>query len=795
MYKKRIMNRKIILLLSLVSSSYFFAQSIEGTVTDLQNKPAPETEVLIIKADTKFSAITDENGMFKIPLKEDGNYILEIIRDGVKTNSENITVKGNSKKNIKLKEVPVEKKIEGVTLTARKKLFERKVDRLVFNVENSVASQGIDAVEALAKTPMVRATDDAISIAGKSNVAVMINDRLLNLNGQELINYLKTIRSDDILKIEVITTPPAKYEAEGKSGLINIILKKNTNLGWNGSLQTSGSYYGGRPATSTRSGTTFNYQGDKLSVTGNLSIGDNYWENRSYNYLTGTTDNNYWKTNSTSSNNYRYKGGGLKGEYKINDKNLVGINYNYSFSNPLEQGESKANIFDKDGYLDVFSDYSNRNRRKVHNASAFYDVKLDSSGSKLSLTANVMLNNSNARNFYNTITSDEVSTFANPISKYRIYSGQADLEKTFGKVKTEAGLKYTKIKNDSEFNFFNIEDDQYILNTKRTNTFFYNEQNYAAYASASFKINDKLDAKAGLRYEYTTLKGISMNDDSSAKIKYGKLFPTAYISYKPNENNAFSLNYSRRISRPYFGNLNPFKFYVSEFEYSTGNPYLLPSFSDNFEFGYVLNNNFNVTLYYNYNKDNWDRIQVVEGKSKYSIVKNFYNQDQAGINISYNYNKLKWMESNIFVNGYYAKTKSYDPTAVAAAAGYSANFNVDNNFFLNKSKTLTLMLGLWSNLPNRDGNTYYYANASVYTGMKLNLMEKKLLINLYVNDLLNTNRNKGIEYYPNYDVEYFNKGITRNIYLSVTYKFGNNNVKGATKEVKFEESSRAGGGN
>ncbi|MCT2407766.1 TonB-dependent receptor [Chryseobacterium antibioticum] len=788
------MNRKIILLLSLVSSSYFFAQSIEGTVTDLQNKPAPETEVLITKANTKFSAITDENGIFKIPLKEDGNYILELIKDGVKTNSETITVKGNSKKDIQLKEAPVEKKIEGVTLTAKKKLFERKVDRLVFNVENSVASQGIDAVEALAKTPMVRATDDAISIAGKSNVAVMINDRLLNLNGQELINYLKTIRSDDILKIEVITTPPSKYEAEGKSGLINIVLKKNANLGWNGSFQTSGSYYGGRPTTSTRSGATFNYQGDKLSVTGNLSIGDNYWENRSYNYLTGTTDNNYWKTNSTSSNNYRYKGGGLKGEYKINDKNLVGINYNYSFSNPLEQGESKANIFDKEGYLDVFSNYSNKNRRNVHNATAFYDVKLDSLGSKLSVTANMMLNNSNARNFYNTITSDQVSTFANPVSKYRIYSGQADLEKTFGKVKTEAGLKYTKIKNDSEFNFFNIEDEQYILNTKRTNTFFYNEQNYAAYASASFKINDKLDAKAGLRYEYTTLEGISMNDDSSAKIKYGKLFPTAYISYKPNENNAFSLNYSRRISRPYFGNLNPFKFYVSEFEYSTGNPYLLPSFSDNFEFGYVLNNNFNVTLYYNYNKDNWDRIQIVEGKSKYSIVKNFYNQDQAGINISYNYNKLKWMESNIFVNGYYAKTKSYDPTAIAAPEGYSANFNVDNNFFLNKSKTLTLMLGLWSNLPNRDGNTYYYANASVYTGMKLNLMDKKLLINLYVNDLLNTNRNKGIEYYPNYDVEYFNKGITRNIYLSVTYKFGNNNVKGATKEVKFEESSRAGGG-
>ncbi len=137
---------------------------------------------------------------------------------------------------------------------------------MVFNVENSVASQGIDAVEALAKTPMVRATDDAISIAGKSNVAIMVNDRLLNLSGQEMINYLKTLRSDDIAKIEVITTPPAKYEAEGKSGLINIVLKKNTSLGWNGSLQTSGSYYWNRPAVSTRSGASFNYQGKKLSI-------------------------------------------------------------------------------------------------------------------------------------------------------------------------------------------------------------------------------------------------------------------------------------------------------------------------------------------------------------------------------------------------------------------------------------------------------------------------------------------------------------------------------------------------
>lgn len=790
------MNRKIVFLLSLISSSFIFAQSVEGSITDKDNKPVSETEVLITRNDIKFSAITDEKGLFRIPLKENGDYLLEIIKDGVKTSSEKITVNGNHRKDIQIKETPVvEQKIEGVSITAKKKLFERKVDRLVFNVENSVASQGIDAIEALAKTPMVKTSDDAISIAGKSNVAVMINDRLLNLNGQELINYLKTLRSDDILKIEVITTPPAKYDAEGKSGLINIILKKNANLGWNGSLQTSGNYFWGRTTVSTRSGATFNYQGEKLSLSTNLSLGDNYWYYTIYNYLTGTTNNNYWNRDSQNLNNYKYKGGNVKAEYKINDKNLIGINYNYSHSNPLEVGKSTSERFNEKGVLNILSDFSNRNSRDVHNATAFYEAKLDSTGGKLNLTANMMLNNSNARNFSNTITSETISTMANPISKYRIYSGQADLEKTFGKIKTEAGLKYTKIKNDSEFNFFNINNGQYDLNTDRTNTFFYNEENYAVYASANFKISEKWDAKAGLRYEYTTLEGVSMNDNTSAKIKYGKLFPTAYISYKPNENHSFSFNYSRRISRPYFGNLNPFKYYTSEYEYSTGNPYLLPSFSDNFEFGYVLKNSLNFTLYYNYNKDNWDKIQMVDGNYRYTVARNFYNEDQAGINISYNYNKLKWLESTIFLNGFYAKSKSYDPAISPAPAGYSANLNIDNNFFLNKEKTVTFMLGLWGSLPNRNGNTYYYTNASLYTGLKLAFMDKKLLLNFYLNDILNTNREKGIEYYPTYNIDYQYKGITRNVHLSLTYKFGNNNVKGATKQVKFEESNRAGGGN
>ena len=782
--------KKVLLLFCCTASVIAFAQSIQGKISGKDTAGLQDAEIVATKNEKKVSAIADEKGKFTLQLPENGNYLLEVFRDGEKLYSSEMDIQGDVTKEIQVKEPEItEQKVEGVVLNGRKKLVERKIDRLVFNVENSVASQGIDGIEALAKTPMIRATDSGISIAGKSNVAVMVNDRLLNLSGEELINYLKTLRSDDIQKIEVITTPPARYEAEGKSGLINIILKKNTSLGWNGSVQTSGSYYWGRPTVSARQGASFNYQGEKLSVSANASVNNNFWEMDYFTHNSG--ENSFWNTDSHALNNYRYKGGNVKSEYKINDKNLIGLSYNYGHSKVAENGDNSTKILDESGYREFLSNARNLNRRNVHNATVFYDLKLDSLDSKLNISANLMDNRSNASNYYNTITSEVSSTYINPINRYKIYSGQADLEKNFTKIKTEAGLKYTKINNNSDFNFFDILNGNLIANTGRSNSFIYNEQNFAAYASASYKISEKWDAKLGLRYEYTTLKGVSPQENLTSEKEYGKFFPTAYVNYKPGENHSFSLNYSRRINRPYFGALNPFRYYTSDYEYSTGNPYLLPSFTDNLELSYVLKNNFTTTLYYNHNKDNFDRIQRIEDGYKYSINMNFYDEDQAGISINYNFNKLKWLESNLFATGYYSKSKSFIPDTVAELNGSGANFNMDNTFFMNKNKTFSLILGVWGDVPNRSGNTRYEKNYSVYSGMKLSFLEKNLLINVYVNDIFNTNISNGTEYYQNFSSAYSYKGITRNAYVSVTYKFGNNNVKGATKQVKFEEQSRA----
>ncbi|GEN68417.1 carboxypeptidase-like regulatory domain-containing protein [Chryseobacterium rhizosphaerae] len=215
-----------------------FSQSITGKITQTGHEVS-YVEVIAVKGEKKQTVISDEKGNYSLKLLEKGNYHIQLIQEGVEVFNKDITVSGDLKQDFFI-EKKKEQQIEGVSLTARKKLIERKADRLVFNVANSIASQGMDGADALATTPLVKIDDNTgVSIVGKNGVAVMVNDRILNFSPTELVTYLKSLRSENIEKIEVITSPPAKYEAQGNSGLINIVLKKNQNLGWSGSFTTS----------------------------------------------------------------------------------------------------------------------------------------------------------------------------------------------------------------------------------------------------------------------------------------------------------------------------------------------------------------------------------------------------------------------------------------------------------------------------------------------------------------------------------------------------------------------------
>ncbi|KMQ65842.1 TonB-dependent receptor [Chryseobacterium angstadtii] len=681
-----------------------------------------------------------------------------------------------------------EKQIEGVTLTAKKKMIERKADRLIFNVSNSVASQGMDGAEALAATPLLKVDDNSgVSIAGKNGVAVMINERIVNISGSELVTYLKSLRSENIEKIEVITTPPAKYEAQGNSGLINIVLKKNQNLGWSGSLTTSLQQ---QTYTGFSNSATVNYQNEKLRSSLKLRHYD--YQKRSYeNYTIEGADG------LKSSDNRRDFGDGLGAnlsvDYQIGAKSNIGFIYDYGFGHSNMDIENTSRYFQNGNFTNNLSTYAeHRAKNRQQTASAYYDLKFGKLDHKLSITGNYFSNIPESLIDFTTTESDGDSFVVKTPSRvdYKIYSGQADLTLPYQFAKMETGIKFTNFDNNSDISYQNLNNGNFITDPLKSNVFEYNEKNYAAYLSFEKSFSEKWSAKAGIRYEYSTVNGNSLTSGQLTENSYGKFFPTAYVSYKSNENHTFSLNYSKRINRPGFRAINPYRWYININSYFTGNPLLKPSVNHNFEFSHIYKGKLSTSAYFQRTVEAFGQLANLKGENRISTFENYYNQNSMGVTFNYYDTFFSCWEANYSADLSYMETKVF-ATDAASRKGSSYNFDFQNNISLNKSKTVQIILNYWFRLPSNSGNVYMDYAGSLATGLKLNLMEKSLQMNLFVSDIFKEAKSKGKIFYTTGTHYYNNYYDARRLTLSVTYTFGNKKVKGADRNVKFDEKNRA----
>ncbi len=679
-------------------------------------------------------------------------------------------------------------KIEAVAVNGKKALVERKVDRLVYNVQNSMLSQGSSGTEVLAATPLLKIDENKglLAIAGKNGVSVMVNDRMLNLSGTELINYLRNLRSENILKIEVITTPPAKYEAQGNSGIINIVLKKNQNLGWSGYLTTN---YNQKTYAGFSSVAGINYQNEKLKTSVKVQGYDA--DKRSVeNYkIIG-------QNSSVSRDDRRDMNDGLglnaNFDYSVSKNANLGLVYDIS------KGHSDMNINSEQSYftnnsktLQTATDSKHRSTFTSQMMNLYFDQKFGEH--KLSLGANYYGNlPDNNVNFTTRNLADNSAQIVRNLSSvdYKIYSGQADLTLNLKKIQMEAGAKYSQFSNNSDISYFNLTNGNYIIDPSRSNLFDYNEKNYAAYVSFSKDFSEKWSAKAGVRYEYTQTSGYSPTTQSASENNYGKFFPTAYLSYKASENNQFSINYSRRINRPYFRALDPFRWYSNPNTYYAGNPSLQPSFNHNIEFNYIFKNKFSANLYYQRTSNNFDQISFLDGKDITSTFYNYYNQDNYGLNLNYTDTFFKIWESNISTSFSYNETQITQFNAVPKN-GQSFYFSSNNTFQLNKVKTFFLFLNYWQNLPSRDGYTSVRNRGSFDAGIKMSLVEKALQINLSVSDIFKQSGYKGDMYFADNTQSFNNYWDARRMTLSITYTFGNQKIKSNNRAINFEEKNRA----
>ncbi|HEX3935135.1 MAG TPA: outer membrane beta-barrel family protein, partial [Puia sp.] len=340
----------------------------------------------------------------------------------------------------------------------------------------------------------------------------------------------------------------------------------------------------------------------------------------------------------------------------------------------------------------------------------------------------------------------------------------------------------------SQAGYYNFVEKTYTMDPSRSDIFRYDEKNIAGYLSGQKDLSKKWAAKAGLRYEYTLLDGYSPTTGERNEQQYGKLFPSAYLTYKPNSGSTFSLAYSKRINRPNFHRLNPFRLYTNPYTYYTGNPLLQPSYNDNIELSYLNKGAWSVSFYGQKTSNGYGTIIQLNGAVKSTESENYLTQYKTGLEVLWSRRLFHWWETREVTSFSYSASNSSTPEVVAQN-GYSLYYSIYNTFVI--SGALSLFANFRHYLPSTNGNVYAYAHYGLSTGLKLALAKNKVQINLSGDDLFRTSTDKDRIYFSSftqYGSTYYD---IRRVTLNVNYVFGNSRVKGSRKQVNFGETQRA----
>lgn len=688
----------------------------------------------------------------------------------------------------------IQNEIKEITISGKKKLIERKIDRIVFNVEQSVAAQGGDAMDALKVIPNVRIAGENISIIGKNSVRVMVNDKLLQISGEELQSYLKSIPTANIQKIEVITNPNAKYDAEGNSGLINILLKETKEDNWNATLRST---YQQATYERLTHGVGLSYQKNKFSAMTNINYtyGNRlYTNNIRYHY-----PSELWKYNMFYKTKFNTLSSLINLNYTLTPKSSLGFQFLGYFSDnkTFDTNNNYAHHYTNHSLLKYYKTEGN-SFSKPNNISLNlnYNHKLDDNGKKFSIDADYFTLKSDRDNYF---TSDLQNFNLHQISKsyttnfsiqhLKNYSLKTDWELPYHWANLSFGAKInsTETQNKVAINFF--DRDTLHLNESINDHFQYTENTQALYLSANKKFGKKWEAKAGLRGEYTQTKAQSISLNQTTNRDYFKLFPTFYLSYNTDDNHTFSVQYGRRIGRPAFWQLNPSREYDGNKSYTTGNPFLQPSFTDNYEIGYSYKSLLNASLFFSKNSGIISQVARHNTQEDSQIFRheNSMNSLYSGGNISLTFSPMKFWETNISINATYAEANPYNLEIYAKKySGWEGTTSFYNTLNLNKSKTFSASFNYWYTFPSK-GMGLSGETSSLDIGFRYLALDKKLTIGLNFEDIFRSSEStfhttdSGIN---QYFTQYYDSQLVR---LSLVYKFGNDKISLKQRTTGNEE--------
>lgn len=767
---------------------------INGRVVDINKKGIAFASVKMAgKNTTTISRFTqsDSSGYFKLRTEARGEYLLTISAMGMDSVTVGLTLGGNNQ--VDLPELLMEQhttRLQEVMITSRRPLIEQRIDRLVYNIGNSVTASGGDAVDALTKVPGVRVANQQVGIVGKSAMRLMVNDRLIEVSEKELISYLKSIRAEDIAAIEVLSNPPAKYDAAGNSGLINIRLKRNNTQGFSGNLRqglTKSSY------SAYSAGANLNYLAGGFSAFSSLNLENGATRSTENDRLFYPLQRRTGQSVSKDDDRSISARAGL--DYQLNESSSVGLQYLGANSRPDSRDETRFDFMDLSSRLDssLFTNGYNDNKINYHSINAHYLLALDTSGTKLSMDANYFDFNNNQKRSFSTIVRDGLgqeivqsryAAITPADQRIKVYTAKLDLEKPYQFANLAAGAKLTMINTDNSLSMTNT-----ISGSQQSDLFVYKERIQAVYGSAQRKFGDKWEAMAGLRMEFTQTQGHSLSLGSQTRMDYYQLFPTAYLMYRGDADHTFTLNYGKRINRPGYAKLNPFRWYFNPIYYMEGNPFLRPSFNQNMELGFSYKDRLILKLDAALTRDGFGQvIQVTAGDAVQAIVnENYYSSRQVGFLASYHLSLFKFWESANQFYAYYNHTRSLYPGLQPRTRTLSAFGTSNNSFRLNSSGSMFAEVNLSYQLPRKLELFEFSASSQLDLGLRADVLKKKFQLSFSVADVLGSNRPVNTTYTNGIKQEYRNYYDTRRARFSVIYKFGNSKIAARKRELGNEE--------
>ncbi|MEN0002578.1 MAG: TonB-dependent receptor [Bacteroidota bacterium] len=790
--------------------------SVRGQLQDAE-KIAVEFANVVLYSATDSSMVkvetTDEAGLFHIKGIEAGKYYLVASHIGsADLEKEAFDLAADQQLDFGVLQFAASGiELEEAIVTASRVIVETKPDRTIFNVEGTINSTGSDAIELLRKAPGVLVdNNNNISVLGRAGVLLYVDGKRLPLAGDDLVNFLQNLPAEQIDRMDIITNPGARYEAEGNAGIIDIRLKRDKRFGANGSV--NGTYTQGRYSRSNIGGSG-NFRNKAMNAFGSISL----YDGQNYNDMTFLSFQNGLRMDEVNENVNGWQGFNIRGgvDFFLGEFHTIGILASGGNTDNESRGVNVINIGRQDAPTVVDS---------ILDASAFSDAQRTQQTYNLNYrfdnqkgtTLNIDFDYGR---YENDIQREQPNRFLDPETReirtevsnsfdtptdIDIYTFKIDFEKDLWGGRLGVGTKFSDVISDNSFLVFDGINGNAVFNDSLSNTFDYDEKVYAGYISYSRQLSEKWNFSAGLRAEYTDATGVLQAFKESlqeppVELEYLSWFPNIGFTYQLSPMQTLALNYGRRINRPDYNVLNPFNSQLSLLSYEKGNPFLSPEIVNNVELGYTLNYRYNFKLSYSLTTDQITRLIAPDendDRAGFITWDNLAEQTVIGFNFSAPVEMKPWWNSYFnFSASYLDNQADYGDGRVVDVQAFTYSIYQQHTFDL--PWALKAEVGGYYSGPGVWGGVFEYESSwSLDVGLQRKFMDNKLNARLSIRDIFFETGWDGVSEFAGLVTRGSGNWDSRSVSLSLSYNFGNQNVKSRKRKAGLEdEAGRISGGN